>query len=402
MVNNMENKKLIRKEKAEKAIEKTKKLAANAGSFVEETVGGFIERREEAPILSGDPMSHVWYRVPVPDGISGDGTEYHIYIKKACTDNLCVFMSGGGVAWNEYTAARPVTGAAVASGEPNYYWNNLRPFTQIMNINVGITDTNQLLNPFYDWNFVVITYTTGDFHVGNSDFPYKALDGSDQILHFHGRRNFEAAMDIARGFFPSPSKLLIAGDSAGAFAVPAVAGRIANEWYPDCTDITLFSDSAQLINDKWQSIARDVWKADNSVWQPLSGSNITLDWYRALLYENPGRFRCLYASSTHDYLLSAFYNDMTKEIYKTDNAVRRKYYKQLHQMVSELSDLGSDFHFFINDWKNPLYTKAQLGTIHTAVRLRYFYMRTLKGATMAAWLRDAVNGKTYDVGTELL
>ena len=74
MVNNMENKKLIRKEKAEKAIEKTKKLAANAGSFVEETVGGFIERREEAPLLVGEPTAHVWYRIPVPYGISGDGT----------------------------------------------------------------------------------------------------------------------------------------------------------------------------------------------------------------------------------------------------------------------------------------------------------------------------------------
>ena len=61
-------------------------------------------------------------------------------LKRAQSDNLCVFLSGGGVAWNEYTAARPVTGGKVAAGLPNYYWNNLRPFTQIMNINIGIMD----------------------------------------------------------------------------------------------------------------------------------------------------------------------------------------------------------------------------------------------------------------------
>ena len=54
----------------------------------------------------------------------------------------------------------------VAAGAPNYYWNNLRPFTQFMNINIGITETDTARNPFDDWNFVVITYATGDFHVG--------------------------------------------------------------------------------------------------------------------------------------------------------------------------------------------------------------------------------------------
>ena len=41
-----------------------------------------------------------------------------------------------------------MTGGKVAAGLPNYYWNNLRPFTQIMNIHTGITEIGNPRNPF--------------------------------------------------------------------------------------------------------------------------------------------------------------------------------------------------------------------------------------------------------------
>jgi len=158
-------------------------LMHKTGDMVEQSISNRIEGTQlEAPILLGKPEEHKWYRIPLSEGLSGDGSEYHIYLKKGTTDHLCIFFSGGGVAWNEYTAARPVTGGRVAAGEPNFYWNNLRPFTQIMNINIGITEAGKERNPFNDWNFVVITYATGDFHVGNNEFPYKDQDGTRKIL----------------------------------------------------------------------------------------------------------------------------------------------------------------------------------------------------------------------------
>ena len=51
-----------------------------------------------------------------------------------------------------------------------------------MNINVGITDIASDKNPFKDWSFVVITYATGDFHIGNNDYPYKL---SEDIFVFY-------------------------------------------------------------------------------------------------------------------------------------------------------------------------------------------------------------------------
>ncbi len=370
------------------------------GDFVENRIGERIEKRYEAPVLEGTPKDQVWYRIPIPEGLSGDGSGYHIYLKKAESSHLCVFLSGGGVAWNEYTAARPVTGAKVAAGLPNYYWNNLRPFTQIMNINTGITELGNPRNPFDHWNIVVITYATGDFHVGEADFPYTAEDGSQQVLHFHGHINFQNAMKVGKKFFPDPDKLLIAGDSAGAFAVPAVTNEILENYYPECRDITLLSDSAQLLYRRWRRTAREVWGAPESVWEPLHSSNITVDWYRNLHHIWGERLRYLYAGSPRDYLLSSYYNDVANKSYTTNHDIQEIYFRQMRQMLKELKGITDSFGFFIYNFRN---LRMMLGgTVHTIVRHRNFYFRTRSGVSMAEWLGNAVNGKIRDVGMEFV
>lgn len=287
------------------------------GDFLD-TLSDGIVGRFEAPVPDGEPQNNIWYRIMIPEGKTADGSEYHIYIKKASSNNLCIFLSGGGVAWNEYMADRPISGGAVISGLPNYYWNNLRPLTRIMNINNGITEIGNPFNPFDDWNFIIITYATGDFHVGGNDFKYISESGEEKIIHFNGLKNFEAGMSRGKEFFDSPEKLLIAGDSAGAFAVPALTPRILENYYPDCLDITLLSDSAQLLYSDWKKTAKDIWGAPNDIYSALSSENITLDWYKRLYSEYGGRLTYLYASSTRDYLLSAYYNDVINHKYKSE------------------------------------------------------------------------------------
>ena len=164
-------------------------LQEKIGDRAEQAIGSVIEKTPlEAPELlvrpgtrpayiSPEPEPHQWYRVPVEGAKTADGSEYHIYVKKGASDHLCVFLSGGGIAWNPYTAARPVTGGKVLAWEPNYYWSNLRPFTQVFNIGIGITDNSARRNPFRDWNFVVITYATGDMHLGRNTYTYTDEDG---------------------------------------------------------------------------------------------------------------------------------------------------------------------------------------------------------------------------------
>ena len=157
-------------------------LQETLGDKAEKAIGDVITHTPlDTPVLEVRPgqgqtvpqmQARQWYRVPVPEGITADGSEYHIYVRKGTTDHLCVFLSGGGIAWNPYTAAHPVTGGRVLAWLPNYYWSNLRPFTQIYNIGVGITENNERRNPFDDWSFIIVTYATGDLHIGRSRYPY--------------------------------------------------------------------------------------------------------------------------------------------------------------------------------------------------------------------------------------
>lgn len=381
----------------EKAVE----LAASAGDFFERRVGETLEgSRFEAPILEGEPKPIVWYRIPIENAMAGDGSDFHIYIKKGTSDrNLCIFFSGGGVAWNEKMAKKPVTGGRVAAWKPNYYWNNLRPFTQIMNINVGITDLHDI-NPFYDWNFAVITYATGDFHIGSADFRYSDEEGQ-KVLHFCGHDNFILSMEKIKSFFPSTKRLLIAGDSAGAFATPALAPEIIEDYYPEALDITLFSDSALLLRTGWKSTIRDMWRAPEAIAEPIYTDNITADWYEHITKMYGNRCRYLYASSIHDYLLSAFINEEMMGEYFTDEETQRQYEKELRDMVRRMRGYDEPVHCFIYDYRMPqLFGRG--GTIHTAVRSPHFFVKHREGFTMAEWLFKAVKGNPHSVGLAMV
>ena len=371
------------------------------GDFLERKIDDRMERSGiSVPVIGKKAKKMTWYKVPVEDGMSGDGSEYHVYLKKGRSKNLCIFFSGGGLAWDEYTAARPVTAGKMAAHMPNFYWSNLRPVTQFMNINIGITENKSRRNPFDAWNFLIISYSTGDLHVGDSELIYRAEDGTENVLHFHGYKNFRAAMDICAWFFEKPSRILIAGCSAGAFAVPALAGEIADDFYPDVDDITLFSDSGQFIFDKWRETVFEKWNCPKHIGDAVCTDNITVDWYRNLHARYGSRFRYLYASSVHDYLLSAYYNETVSGHYESNEHVREVFFAQLRIMIEELMDIEPEYGFFINNWKNLLLSRG--GTIHTAVREPYFYLHHKEGKSMAEWLHDAVNGNIYSVGLDLL
>ncbi len=376
-----------------------KPISQMLGAFFEEKVNSKVQQKYEAPVLTGEPIPRVWYRVPVKEGLSGDGSEYHIYIKKGSAKQLCIYFSGGGMAWNEYTAARPSNCARIAAGLPNYYWNNLRPATEVRNIRLGLMETGNPKNPFDNWSFLEIPYATGDFHIGGRDFTYMGENGQPQVLHFHGFRNFIKGMDTGAPLFPDPETILIAGDSAGAFAVPALTDCILKKYYPGCGDVTVLSDSAQLVSKNWQRLIRDIWGADEMFWRPVRGRNLTVEWYRELYGKYGDRLKYLYAGSVRDYLLSWYNNEIVNAGPKPGLRLQRIYFKKMREMMRELKSISPFFGLFVYDWRNPF---SPYGTVHTALRHPRFYLSSHGGPSMAAWLYDAVNGNISDGGIKLL
>jgi hypothetical protein len=179
-----------------------------------------------------------------------------------------------------------------------------------------------------------------------------------------------------------------------------VTNEILEDYYPECRDVTLLSDSAQLLYRRWRRTAREVWGAPESVWEPLHSSNITVDWYRNLHQIWGDRLRYLYAGSPRDYLLSSYYNDVANKSYTTNHEIQEIYFRQMRQMLKDLKEITDRFGFFVYNFRN---LRMMLGgTVHTIVRHRNFYFRTRAGASMAEWLGDAVNGKIRDIGMEFL
>ena len=156
---------------------------------------------------------------------------------------------------------------------------------------------------------------------------------------------------------------------------------------------------ADISCRRWRTTARDVWRADPEFWEPITGSNMTLDWYRNLYKTWGDKLRYLYAGSPRDYLLSAYYNDVVNGKYQTSLAVQEQYQKQMKKMLNELKQITPQFGFFLYPWTTMLHIG---GTVHTAVRHQRFYYPTLSGLTMAEWLGDAEKGLIRDANMELI
>lgn len=350
----------------------------------------------EAPVLEAleDAEALKWYKVNLENGKSGDGSSYHIYVKKgadAINGPLCIFFSGGGVAWDKWMAKHPASSGKIMAGEPNYYWNNLRPVTQLMNIGIGITDLREKKNPFYEWNFVVITYSTGDFHIGQSEYIYDEDKAEEGRVYFHGYNNFKESMAVAKAMFNSPEKLLIAGDSAGGFAVSMLSDEIIDLYYPDCKNVSLFSDSSQLLNDEWKDIVQNVWKVTKKCADIVQSPNLVIDGYTYLYKKYGDSINYLYAGSPNDYLLSSFRNDVINHKYKTDKDIQAEYEKEFYEMLSQLKAITPNFNIHEYSFKNKIHGGG--GTVHTVVRTPYFYIAKKNGKSMSTWLYDTVNNK---------
>ena len=242
----------------------------------------------------------------------------------------------------------------------------------------------------------MVNYGTADFHIGQNEYPYTDDDGQRQVLRHHGYANFKACLARICQWFPQPEKLLIAGESAGAFAAPAVAGDVI-EAYPNCTDITIYSDSALLLSNRWPQIVREVWNAPEHIAQGVRTDNILVDFYRQLASRVGGKARYLFSSGVKDVVLTTFqhYFDEGTLAYTPEGAERLR--KAMARQVEQLQALGVPFGFYIHDFKQP-----DGLTQHMTMASRTFTEGRTEGISPMQWLEDAVNGRLYNVGLDLL
>lgn len=180
---------------------------------------------EYTPMLSETEGNIVSHTFGTGDGpLCLDGSEYRMSTRDAGSEDLVIYLQGGGACWSEFCAATPSADPTIGA--------------------VGFLDPDREDNPVKDWNLVYLPYCDGGLHASDRDTDTDG-DGADDRFQ-RGLHNLSAALDVAVNTFPSPRRILLSGSSAGGlgttFALPLV-----RYVYPD-VKIEVINDSGVGVN----------------------------------------------------------------------------------------------------------------------------------------------------------
>ena len=169
------------------------------------------------------------------------GAQYHAVTHDAGSDNLLIFLQGGGACWETLCQATDTAGTNITKG--------------------GILNEDASNNSVGGWNIVYAPYCDGSVFSGDNDMM--SPDGTT-AWHFHGLANLSAVIDVAKKAFPHPKRVLLAGTSGGGYGT-LTGTALVGLAYPD-TQIDVFNDAGlglSNLNDPnmLATVKRD-WKFD--------------------------------------------------------------------------------------------------------------------------------------------
>ncbi len=348
-----------------------------------------VEDDKNAEINPKPPIGE-WFKI-TPEGTeSSRGGEWHGLVRLGTENKVIVYFFGGGVAVDDFTAARPYdksNGFYVADTKQDYVTK------------VGIA-ANSDSNPFKDWTILALPYSTGDFHIGNKTIEYEDAEGEKKSIAHKGYANYKAFMNEAKKYLDEPETLLITGYSAGGFASALLAEHVIENYFPKVENVTVHVDSALLLYDKWHEIAVKRWGAPATITKKLSSDNITLDSLKSL-HEKHANVKILFDCSLRDGTLSAYQTYFTSGYKYAGSKEGDSFQNNLKEMVENLQKDNPKIGIYI--WNSVLHKLKGNLSQHTVIASPQFYLEKFQGnPTMAKWIEDAVYGEINSYGLELL
>lgn len=212
------------------------------------------------------------------------GNQFSMFTRDGSSNNLMIFLQGGGF-------CSPVVCEAVEEGIP------FIPF--------GILNPNDAQNPVANYNVGYVPYCDGSMMAGDNEVDSDGDGVNDRF--FKGLLNLSASLDVIAQNYPSPEKIVLAGNSAGGFAVHA-ALPLVRKLYPEAR-IYVVNDSGQGIgNPGGFNMLFDYWNANAFI--PSScgdciGADGNLTGLHNYQLEQDDNIRMAYISSKQDSIGSA-------------------------------------------------------------------------------------------------
>lgn len=330
------------------------------------------------PKLEGEPEIGKWYDIPVENAFSSDGSEWHGIFRKGTENKVVVYFFGGGVSITPETS----------EGGKEFYATTMLAQDFVAQGGIGSNDD---LNPFKDWSFIVIPYATGDFHAGTGIY-----EGKKKVYHT-GYNNYSAFIEKIKPYVGEPDTLLVTGFSAGGFATSLLADDVIDR-FPSAGNVTVCVDSSLLLYDGWHDTAVDLWRTPSEISDRLTTDNLVLDSLTALYEKRGDSVKILFDCSYRDDTLMQYQSyidtgkmDKTKEL-------GDKFQQDLKEMVHGLQTNIPDVGIYI--WSNGEDADTH-NTQHTIISSNVFD-RLGNDRSVGEWIFDAVNGDVRTYGLELL
>ena len=226
-------------------------LTNAAGQLIDEQ-GALLTDRAGEPLPPKCALANLDPRPPV--------AQFKFFVQAGDPSKLVVFHTGGGACWNNLTCASSLGGAR------GTYSAVITETPESLKYAGGILDGDAPANPFAGWTKVYIPYCTGDVGWGNRDADYSVPGFGPVPISHRGYANVRAVTEwLQRRFHAegTPSKILVAGSSAGGYAAigtlfPEVAAVAGSR-----TDFYVIGDSANgIVTDEFLQTARGNWGID--------------------------------------------------------------------------------------------------------------------------------------------
>jgi hypothetical protein len=170
------------------------------------------------------------------------GTGYHAIVRDQGSENLVIYLEGGGACWTGFCQANPTASSTIAP--------------------TGLLDPSPTgPSVVADWNVVYAPYCDGSVFSGDNELPDTTSTGATGGTRYHhGLQNLTAAVDLAKSKFPNAKRILLAGSSAGGYGTLAGTGVVRLQ-YPDA-DLIVFNDSGLGLSNPTDPTMYETLKAD--------------------------------------------------------------------------------------------------------------------------------------------
>ncbi len=171
--------------------------------------------------LASIARNETWTFVPFTDALCANGSTTGIGVNlTTASDDVMIFLQPGGACWDEATCAANCainlrSGYDETHGTPP--WSQ---FSGAGALTGSIFDRTDMNNPLRTFNFISVFYCTADVHTGtrvDTSFTIEDRNGNPVAPHFYGYKNLQVFLKAITATFPHPSRVVLAGQSAGGF-----------------------------------------------------------------------------------------------------------------------------------------------------------------------------------------